>query len=314
MKKISRFFILAIKKSVAEILMFFMAYLLWVIFLLITGLLESIELYFQFVIAFLLASLFRNFVWRQWVAKRPLQKYRQILIEFVIFSIILQVFFIFFFPLNSIIPEKFLIKIGFVNDVRNPFCDTDRQYKLVENILGGQVDFSKVKIIQGGEPYIFYWLKRWGIVDNQIFRTAEAFGNTIYFGSTNYKGDESYYRCPEDYAFVHEMVHVWQFQHGRIEMFGFKHIFNYPIYLYTQFYNPDSLYNYGGEIGLKEAKKSGKKFLDFNTEQQAMIIEDMYWFNIGNVWNSNGENFTEEYGELLSYYTKEIIMLPTIVN
>jgi hypothetical protein len=37
-----------------------------------------------------------------------------------------------------------------------------------------------------------------------------------------------------------------------------------------------SAYDYGGESALRQATAQGKRFVDFNTEQQADILKDYY--------------------------------------
>ena len=62
---------------------------------------------------------------------------------------------------------------------------------------------------------------------------------------------------------IHELTHVWQTQHG--------------ISVFTKLYHAlFSTYNYGGEAELLRARAAGKKFTDFNTEQQGDILEDYY--------------------------------------
>jgi hypothetical protein len=62
---------------------------------------------------------------------------------------------------------------------------------------------------------------------------------------------------------IHELTHSWQYQHG----------VSLPTTTYHAIF---STYDYGKEPGLKEAFKNGKKFTDFNTEQQGDIVEDYY--------------------------------------
>jgi hypothetical protein len=66
--------------------------------------------------------------------------------------------------------------------------------------------------------------------------------------------------------FIHEMMHVWQFQH-----FGIKYI---PLALHAQHFGAG--YDYGGTVALTDALKTGKTVLDFNYEQQAEILSDYF--------------------------------------
>jgi hypothetical protein len=66
---------------------------------------------------------------------------------------------------------------------------------------------------------------------------------------------------------IHEMTHVWQTQHG------VSVVTKVWWALHAIKGNP---YDYGGEAGLKDAASKGKKFTDFNTEQQGDICRDYY--------------------------------------
>jgi len=67
---------------------------------------------------------------------------------------------------------------------------------------------------------------------------------------------------------IHELAHTWQSQHDG------------PRYLIEAIsvqlrYGPD-VYKYGGEAGLIQAAQAGKRFSDFNREQQGDIARDYY--------------------------------------
>jgi hypothetical protein len=62
---------------------------------------------------------------------------------------------------------------------------------------------------------------------------------------------------------IHELTHSWQYQHG-VSLFT------------TIYYAIKAKYDYGKEAGLLAAKKAGKGFTSFNTEQQGDILEDYY--------------------------------------
>ena len=64
---------------------------------------------------------------------------------------------------------------------------------------------------------------------------------------------------------IHELTHVWQHQHG-ISVFE---------KLFWALHGA-SAYDYGGESALRQATAQGKRFIDFNTEQQADILKDYY--------------------------------------
>ena len=64
---------------------------------------------------------------------------------------------------------------------------------------------------------------------------------------------------------IHELTHVWQYQHG----------ISVTEKLWWALHG-QTAYDYGGEAGLRTAALANKRFLDFNTEQQASIAGDFY--------------------------------------
>lgn len=69
-----------------------------------------------------------------------------------------------------------------------------------------------------------------------------------------------------DHILIHELVHVWQFQHfGSVYMSKslIAHLRAFP-------------YNYGGKENLYQQMLRGKGLVSFNFEQQAEIVEDYY--------------------------------------
>ncbi|MEM9848526.1 MAG: hypothetical protein AAF847_11590 [Bacteroidota bacterium] len=82
----------------------------------------------------------------------------------------------------------------------------------------------------------------------------------------------------KDDILVHELVHVWQYQH-----FGAVYI---PRALWAQ--GTREGYNYGGIEALLVAKKTGKKFWEFNYEQQGDIVSD--YFRISQGWQPRWGN------------------------
>jgi hypothetical protein len=67
---------------------------------------------------------------------------------------------------------------------------------------------------------------------------------------------------------MHELTHQWQYQHDGLR-YLIEAIFA-PTYVYTQ---PGERPN----DALKRASQAGKKFRDFNREQQGDIARDYYW-------------------------------------
>lgn len=62
---------------------------------------------------------------------------------------------------------------------------------------------------------------------------------------------------------VHELTHVWQYQHGVSK-------------LRMAWSALRRRYDYGGEDGLRRAYGAGRRFIDFDTEQQGEILRDYY--------------------------------------
>jgi hypothetical protein len=67
---------------------------------------------------------------------------------------------------------------------------------------------------------------------------------------------------------IHELTHCWQSQHD-----GPRYLVEA---LYAQLRYGPRVYDYGGEAGLVLAALEGKRFSDFNREQQGDIARDYY--------------------------------------
>jgi hypothetical protein len=67
---------------------------------------------------------------------------------------------------------------------------------------------------------------------------------------------------------IHELTHSWQSQHD-----GPRYLLEA---LYAQLRYGPSVYDYGGETGLVQAALAGKRFNEFNREQQGDIARDYY--------------------------------------
>jgi hypothetical protein len=67
---------------------------------------------------------------------------------------------------------------------------------------------------------------------------------------------------------IHELTHCWQYQHD-----GPRYLVEA---LYAQLRYGSSAYDYGGEAGLVQAALAGKRFDEFNREQQGDIARDYY--------------------------------------
>jgi hypothetical protein len=137
------------------------------------------------------------------------------------------------------IPE--LIEIIFILMKWNIRPLTIDEVNLVNSVFGHTIDLSPVTIDRNC---------RLGM------KFADAY---VSFNTINYRGEL------EDAIFIHEMVHIWQYQ-----QFGSIYI---PHAIHAQFHGG---YDYGGVENLYFCMLEGKKIIQFNFEQQAEIIEDMY--------------------------------------
>lgn len=100
-----------------------------------------------------------------------------------------------------------------------------------------------------------------------------------------------------DELLVHELIHVWQYQH-----FGAAYI---PRALWAQ--RTREGYNYGGLEVLKAAKSNGKKFWEFNYEQQGDLIADYFRLSQGKAayWGNATPNdlpIYEYFAEQMRHY------------
>lgn len=122
---------------------------------------------------------------------------------------------------------------------------TEREIKMASAVFGEALQYRKI------------------LIDSRSIvcrhKTIEAF---VTFEIINYR------QKLDDAVLMHELVHVWQFQH-----FG-------AIYLALAWraHRAERVYDYGGEYGLITAMWEGRQLLDFSVEQQAEIVE--YSFRI----------------------------------
>lgn len=100
---------------------------------------------------------------------------------------------------------------------------------------------------------------------------AITLGNHIYFPiELETEATEHPERALRDMAWlIHELTHCWQFQHEGI-MYFFKA-------LWAQLRLGTGAYAYGWTSGLEQAILDGKRFSDFNPEQQGEITRHFYY-------------------------------------
>jgi len=93
----------------------------------------------------------------------------------------------------------------------------------------------------------------------------------------------------EDHILIHELVHVWQFQHfGSVYMSKslIAHLNAFP-------------YNYGGKENLYQQMLRGRGLVNFNFEQQAEIIEDYFK-------STKQKSEAPMFGNVLGYFAAQL--------
>lgn len=126
---------------------------------------------------------------------------------------------------------------------------TGREIALARSVFGETIDYQKVRLDERS------------FIGCRQFRFAY-----VGFHFVNSWGALS------DPHFIHEMVHVWQYQR-----LGSVYI---PRALWAQ--RTAEGYNYGGIAALQKALEQGKTLSDFNYEQQGDIVAD--YFCLKNGW------------------------------
>ena len=135
---------------------------------------------------------------------------------------------------------------------------TSGELAMAQSLFKDSVDYAKIKI--HSEEYLPFGLQP----DN----TAMTPNGEMYFNPDYYKDDFSL--LPNDqHSFMHEMVHVWQYQLG------------YWVKLHGLLLHPGTLWGLLGDPYQYELKP-GDKLQDFNMEQQGDIIADYYCWSTGN--------------------------------
>lgn len=104
----------------------------------------------------------------------------------------------------------------------------------------------------------------------------------------------NHYRAISQDVFIHEMMHVWQYQNlGAI----------YAIKALHAQYRGNA-YDYGGFEGLYHAMLQGKPLLSFNFEQQAEIIQDFCKLNELNALNPMAKSVYTHYANQVFEFIK----------
>lgn len=161
----------------------------------------------------------------------------------------------------------------FLNGILKPGTRrlSGKEQGLAHTVFGATIDYETVRVDERA------WIacKRYGIA-------------YVSFNVINCWGALS------DAHFIHEMVHIWQYQrHGAVYI---------PRALWAQ--RTPAGYNYGGVEALQQALAGGKGFTDFNYEQQADIMADYFCLATGARprWCVSGPEALPVFRKILSAY------------
>ena len=147
---------------------------------------------------------------------------------------------------------------------------TLRETALARSIFGDSIDYQKVRIDEkahiGCRQYHFAYVG---------FCVVNTWGRL------------------SDAHFIHEMVHVWQYQR-----LGSVYI---PRALYAQ-RTPEG-YNYGGIAALRQMAEQGRGLADFNFEQQGDVVADYFCLLQGHQprWCAADRKYLVDFERILNY-------------
>ncbi|HEL2978731.1 TPA: PAAR domain-containing protein [Stenotrophomonas maltophilia] len=123
---------------------------------------------------------------------------------------------------------------------------TAGEIDIARKVFGSSVDYARVKVHNHG-----YWLF-FGFQDKN---TAVTPNGEMYFPKGVHEDDYSALGVDKQHWFIHEMVHVWQYQLG----YSIK---------WVRMFRPNMKYDY--------VPSNDKRLCDFNMEQQGDILADYF--------------------------------------
>ncbi len=140
----------------------------------------------------------------------------------------------------------------------------------VEKVFGDGLDVTRCRIYEGSDfPNLIGRIGAFLRGKKPPDANAITVRNTSYFPRSLNTSDPKHELWLTDTGWLmHELTHQWQYQHDGIR------------YLLEAIFAPTYVYTPDGEThndALKGASKAGKKFRDFNREQQGDIVRDYYW-------------------------------------
>lgn len=138
---------------------------------------------------------------------------------------------------------------------------------MAKQVFGDSIDYARV------------WVDDRSLLASHP--TIEAF---VSFNCINYRGTIS------DAVFIHELVHIWQYQR-----FG-----SIYIALAWRAHRKENVYDYGGLQNLWREMMKGARFTSFSVEQQAEIVEDYYRLYL------SGQNHIDFSAQAYTYFIQQL--------
>jgi len=257
--KIQNKFSLKLSQILSTVIFLFLSFFISALVIVSMGLSERISMHVGILFGLIISLLFFRLTP---LFQKSTPDTTKILKESVVFLVLMEFLILAFTPLHSLVPEKALLRLSILQKIdAKPGCDTKTEIIRAANFMKNNIDLGKVKLYYGGEPE---FTSKLGFIFPQT--KAAAYGNFIYVSKSE--------PCLDSATLVHELAHVWQYQIGM--GFGPKWIPYWISYYWKYFTNINSLYDYGGNDGIKKAMDQGKNLSDFGLEQQANIVEDYY--------------------------------------
>lgn len=207
----------------------------------------------------------------------------------VLYFLITQTILVLFSPMLSLVPREALLRVGIIEKIPQDVCDIERKLKVAGDFFRGAIKVDKIEVFYGGPVNTSNFL--FNFIEEKTGKPMMRIGGSVWDKTSIFIAKTPL--CPSDELFIHEVTHIWQVEQGKF--FGFSGPFDFISLFIGYIKDPDSLYDYGGYEGLKEARAEGKKFVDFNIEQQANIMADYFLIS--------------KYKEYYEYYSKESISL-----
>lgn len=162
---------------------------------------------------------------------------------------------------------------------------TSDQIELAKSVFGNSIKYRLVKLDEAARTVD--WAKQ-----IKGFKAPRPFTT---FHTINLWGEL------KDKVPIHELTHVWQYEHG-----GAKYI---PEALAVN--EKDSGYDYKGVSNLRKLQAAGKGMSSFNPEQQAKIVEEYFLIKTGRASETKFcGGATSEDLPSYAYFVKEVSTLP----